>query len=571
MLLLLLASIDVAALPPPSGLLVEGLEPAVAVISVAVPRFSFVHQGDAAPPLPGLNRGTVQRSYRITVTALSGGESDNAGAANATTPLWDSGDVNSSRCSQIAYAGAALKPFMRYQWTATWTASTGAQSAPATAVFETGPMAQADWHGAPWLTGGQVRYELTLPAGSVVEWARAYVAAVGCHSLVVNGRVPSPDLRGICPWPVNGKNIRYQTHNLSALLWPGTNAFGLLNGQVMASRQQALMAVIVVHLRGDTTPMIVTSGHDGWMESGSYISGCMESHGLNHCDMHHDRVQQAWATTVDWTRHDPLWSLPKYNTSGWAKAGTRKSSNPALALAMPLSTVLGEIKPIEVTTTPDGAWLYTFPKNLVGTIRLAPLPSALPGAVISVQLGEWLDVERQGVPAHPPPPPCTSKPQACPGHANHNRTFCASSSLSGQCDKPMPHPPCPPCPPSPAPPAASNSSTWPTISGGQLQYEDHILRPGNTAPLETMFCWHGFQYVRVTPYGNHTGFSGTLDSIIGLEIHTNMSSAGSLSFGGDGTPGSTSERAAAILGGIQAMTLQSQRTNVAAYMPTDCP
>ena len=77
----------------------------------------------------------------------------------------------------------------------------------------------------------------------------------------------------------------------------------------------------------------------------------------------------------------------------------------------------------------------------------------------------------------------------------------------------------------------------------------------------------------MTPYGNGTesGFEGTLDSIVGLEIHTNMSAVGSLSFGGDGKSDSVSERAAAVLGGIQSMTLQSQRTNVAAYMPTDCP
>ena len=35
-----------------------------------------------------------------------------------------------------------------------------------------------------------------------VEWARAYVAAAGCHHLEINGQVPAPDLRGICPWPV---------------------------------------------------------------------------------------------------------------------------------------------------------------------------------------------------------------------------------------------------------------------------------------------------------------------------------------------------------------------------------
>jgi hypothetical protein len=53
----------------------------------------------------------------------------------------------------------------------------------------------------------------------------------------------------------------------------------------------------------------------------------------------------------------------------------------------------------------------------------------------------------------------------------------------------------------------------------------------------------GFQYVRVTPTGK-TGFKGGLNDIVGLEIHTNMTATGTLSFGGDGVAGSEAEQAA---------------------------
>ena len=36
---------------------------------------------------------------------------------------------------------------------------------------------------------------------------------------------------------------------------------------------------------------------------------------------------------------------------------------------MPLSVVLGEVKPTTVTPMDDGSFLYFFPKNFVGTIR----------------------------------------------------------------------------------------------------------------------------------------------------------------------------------------------------------
>eukprot|EP01052_Picozoa_sp_SAG31_P006638 SAG31_NODE_307_length_17957_cov_5.236645_10_plen_317_part_00 len=125
-----------------------------------------------------------------------------------------------------------------------------------------------------------------------------------------------------------------------------------------------------------------------------------------------------------------------------------------------------------------------------------------------------------------------------------------------------------PPPPSPGPPPTPGTYTYPKISGGKQQFEYHSLRAGNTNALETRFCWHGFQYVRVTP-GGKTGFTGALDAIVGLAIHTNMTATGTLKFGGMGDP--NAEEAAEVLTHINQMTLQSQRTNVAAYMPTDCP
>jgi hypothetical protein len=49
---------------------------------------------------------------------------------------------------------------------------------------------------------------------------------------------------------------------------------------------------------------------------------------------------------------------------------------------------------------------------------------------------------------------------------------------------------------------------------------------------------------------------------------TSISSTGTLNFGGDGVVGSMTEQAAWVLNGINSMTLQSQVTNIAAYVPT---
>ena len=109
------------------------------MISEPKPRFSFLH-GDVTALLP---RGSRQASYRITVSPMG-----------SPTPTWDSGVVESSENSLVEYAGPALEPFTRYQWTARWSALgvPPVTSAPATSTFETGPMARLTMH--PLRSGG---------------------------------------------------------------------------------------------------------------------------------------------------------------------------------------------------------------------------------------------------------------------------------------------------------------------------------------------------------------------------------------------------------------------------------
>ena len=184
----------VEQLGAPQHLRVEGLDAAVAVLSEPTPRFSFVH-----PPVPDGKFGIRQASYRITVSKLGG-----------TLPLWDSGPVASADTAVI-YAGPKLSAFTRYTWSAEWASEAGDKSATAVSSFETGPLVGADWQNAAWLSTngtraeGKTQFRFTFDLPKAVAWARAYIAAPGCHALEINGRVPATDLRGICPWVVQGK------------------------------------------------------------------------------------------------------------------------------------------------------------------------------------------------------------------------------------------------------------------------------------------------------------------------------------------------------------------------------
>lgn len=636
-------------LPAPVHLRVEGLEQNVAVISDPFPRFSFLHG-----MIGGASFGVTQVSYRIIVADAD---------TNSTELLWDSGEVLSANCSQIVYgAGNGLVPFTRYKWNVTWTSSDGMRSAPASARFETGPISPSDWQDAGWLNGtklggagavismkNQFRNDFDVPVEESVVFARIYVAAMGCAHVEVNGRVPMPDRRGICPWPVFSNSARYMSHDITDLIVPGRNALGMIAGYQNGRWTNIPQAIVLVVLRisGRHAPIFaLSSGSTGWMGTEPYVT-----------------TSTAWDATINWTMQEEGWSAPGFTPGPhWTPVTAGSTSGPemavsARALAMPLSTELGRVKPVSVRKLLDGDFLYTFPKNFVGTIEFSPLPLAQNGSSLTVLLGEWL-----GPPPPPPPPPPQSgrcglvsenevlllecpeekvideiifaswgtpiladsatgcaagfKYGICPktgriGNGTNsltvvqkfciNQTSCAipatlknfdenptgpfhdpchgvvkhlaaevhcsgdppGASCKGSCYNDPTGPTLPPSPPTPP-----SDLFYPKISGSVQQYENHVLRAGNNAPITTLFCWHGFQYVRVTPGGN-TSFTGDLDAIVALEIHTNVSETGSLTFGGGGDP--AAEDAAEILTHINQMILQSQRSNIGAYMPTDCP
>jgi hypothetical protein len=743
-----------ADVTPPTHLRVEGLLAAEAVLSEAAPRFSFEHPQAAAG-----QRGLHQASYRITVADADAETSD---AADAAAPLWDSGDVASAACSQIVYNGPPLSPFTRYIWTAQWTsdAAGAARSAAETGRFETGPMADADWRDASWSAGRtqtQLRLgNITVPATSTggaaaeIAYARVYVASPGCHVLEVNGAVPAPDLRGVCPWVVQEntqRNTRYQTHDITSLLHaPGQpNALGLLLGQVMSTANEAIVLVMVRLAAAGGAP-----GHEHFWSSSADTAGWTARRS------YYSRAD-AWGAALDWTAVEPGWSSPGFVPSGsvdawsvaqfqgpavavtptpaptparWVNAtnenavfgratagGTRgdvfyagtyasfdacsaavfadanrtgpyhsyawhspgfnkgqrspfdgqcfgvagwewqpRAQNgtfsahstapppptppapaahppPLRALMMPRTTVVSEVQPSAVRSVGGSRFLYTFPRNFVGTVRVAPLPGAPAGATLSLQLGEWLTSTGAPGPPTPDPSRCgvvregdhlelggcaggntisevlfasfgTPTGSCAAGTLAVDSACCANGSRAvveeaclgkAACSVPATvatfgdpcggtlkrlavrvrcandPPPTPPAPTPPTPPPTPSPPIFPAISGGRQQFETHTLRAGNAAPLEVRFCWHGFQYVLVTDPGGKAGFMGALGDIVGLETRTDLAITGTLAFGGDGVAGSASEGAADVLRGIDSMTRGSHTSNVAAYMPTDCP
>ena len=210
----------------------------------------------------------------------------------------------------------------------------------------------------------------------------------------VNGKVPAPNLRGICPWEVNAtKGARYQTHRIESELRAGLNAVGLVAGSVMAKGAAQVLAVFVIEFGPGSTPHVFSTGAPEWRSAPKgYVTD-----------------NSAWATSIDWTLHQvgrsvarslgqsvgdwarrrrsraqegglgfelsaltPAttfravppdwqegWSSPGFKpATEWLPPSTTPATNIPRALGMPLSTVLGEVQPVAVERVSNISWLY---------------------------------------------------------------------------------------------------------------------------------------------------------------------------------------------------------------------
>jgi|EP01047_Picozoa_sp_COSAG01_P041856 hypothetical protein len=605
-------------LPAPTRLRVEGLVPHMAVLSVGRPRFSFVHaRGTAAA---NSSRGLSQAAYRVSVLAVQlGGGSER---------LWDSGKVLSSACSQIT-SGVDLPAFGAYSFEVQWWRSDGAESATATADFETGPLATSDWGDAAFLGGDLLRTELVLPHDAAVVRARAYVVAPGCHALEINGRKAKENLRGICPFMAPGRGqggiprfsprALYQTHNITSLLRPGTNVVGLLSGHVFTSTP-SLVCLLRVELGNGIVvwSRSATDAAAGWIQGPSYLT------------------HNEYTSHIDWTKREAGWSSAGFkptHPSQWSPGSSpdASASTPSLAkqmtidaVMMPPATVVTQLRPISVQnlTASNGNNNSQCPQSsglLGGTRKECQQCTKTDSLVLTCATGviSKIDFASWGTPTGQcgsfSASTCNSNAsysivaKACLGKSSctlvPSRNVWGADPCFGKIKvlavqasgcTPAATPPIPSTETkvylytfernfvgtirlAPLPNAVDNSTVtmvlgeWlennvPKIRGGP-QVESHTLVSGNPASLETLFVWHGFQFVVVTSTGD-TGFDGNLAAITGLEIRTDVESVSSIRFAGDDEQ---SDVAAAMFNDINTISRASMVSNVAAYMRmADC-
>ena len=202
---------------------------------------------------PQTARNLRQSGYRIVVASSAKLLEKEKG------DIWDSGRVDSATFWQIPYAGTALKSHTAYYWKVeAWNGAglAGAWSKPAR--FTTALLAASDWR-AKWIAADpdrgpykqaledQGEVHATMPAplpvfrrdfklrGTVAS-ALLFVSGLGQYEVRINGSNVTDTVMNP-GWTAYNKTVPYDSYDVTRLLRPGANAFGVLLGNGMYNVQ----------------------------------------------------------------------------------------------------------------------------------------------------------------------------------------------------------------------------------------------------------------------------------------------------------------------------------------------
>jgi alpha-L-rhamnosidase len=331
-------------------------------IDVLRPRLSWRLQSD--------RRGARQTAYRILAAPSEAGLDGDAGF------LWDSGKIESDQSVHVPYRGSAPAGGRRVYWKVRVWDEAGGNVESSAAWWEMGLLERADWKaqwiGAPFWGGPRtespapfLRREFTLQQPAVS--ARLYAAAVGLYECHLNG-VRVGDALFTPGWTDYFRRIQYQAYDVTGLLRPGANAFGLILGdgwgvghiawlgrQQYADRPRGLAQIVLDYADGGRE-IIATDG--AWKAAQGPI---LESDML-------------MGESYDARRELPGWSNPGFDDSSWRAAEVMEDRGAALAAADgPAVKVQETLRPAEIRKIPGHRprWIFDLGQNMVGWVRLA--------------------------------------------------------------------------------------------------------------------------------------------------------------------------------------------------------
>ena len=353
-------------------------------------------------------RGARQTAYRIRVASTA------ERLRTDRCDRWDSGRVDSSATTHIAYAGAALRSREHCAWDVEVWDETGVCVRSEPSSWTMGLLEPCDWE-AQWIAGdpriitrdpGAVEGTLTDPGTpglfrrefevpDTIARATLYASARGVLDLRANGHPVTSDL--FAPeWTDYDTRIHYRTYDVTTLLAPGRNCLaatlgdGWWSGYVgwqetrgrYGSLENSLMLQLEIELVGGQRLLVATD--DRWTcNTGPILQSDFQM-----------------GETYDARRERKGWDLPtsadkqneedSYTQLPWLPA--REVAAPRARLVAQRSEpvrVTEDLAPISVTEHRPGVFIVDFGQNIAGRVRVTvrDLPA---GTRIILRHGERL-------------------------------------------------------------------------------------------------------------------------------------------------------------------------------------
>ena len=247
------------------------------------------------------------------------------------------------------------------------------------AAYGAAPWGEFPLHGPPAHRSPLLRGE--WGGEEPVVRATVYVSGLGHHELFVNGtRVGD---RFLDPaWSTYEKTTYYATHDVTALLREGTNAFGVMLGKgfydtrgdrrnqyVYAGGTPTLILQLLLELEDGTRRVFGTDASWRWTR-GPHLHDSI----LGGCDYDARRMPQGW-------------SEPGFDDAAWSEVvETGAPVTTLVAAASPPLRVFDELGPVSVDEPAPGHGVWDFGRNLSARPRLRVRGPA--GATVRLTHGE---------------------------------------------------------------------------------------------------------------------------------------------------------------------------------------
>ena len=349
------------------------------------PRFSWLLQGE--------ERGQSQTGYRILVA------SSEANLLAGVGDRWDSGRVASSDMAHVEYEGAALESNERCWWAVrVWDGEERASGFSAAAVFSMGLLEASDWQGG-WIGAADrtisaplLRRELSLDRP--IRRATVHVSGLGYGELYVNGaKVGQSVLDPGNTYYDNdqsfalGARVLYVSHDVTELLQPGANVFGVMLGHGWYSaeddippspshrtpygdRPSLLLQGLVEYADGE---QVSIASDGGWKAA----PGPITYNDFNNGERYDARLEKAG------------WDSPGYDDAAWQPAVAVDIPGGALtAQSMPPARVIETRPAVEVTNPSEGVYIFDLGQTITGWCRLRVRGPS--GATVTLRHGTCL-------------------------------------------------------------------------------------------------------------------------------------------------------------------------------------